>query len=277
MKQLAKRLYRIARSAKHMYDRITFPLFYRMSSLLSVLSGSRRRSRRFLRSLKGKYAGKRCFVIGNGPSLTVQDLEMLNGEVTFASNRIYNIFPQTSWRPTYYAVFDDAIAADRDTVAHANQFECAGKFFREQSWLKSRKYKNACFIHSKYERKYLNDPAFSTDVSKEIYTIATVTYSLIQIARHMGFDEIYLLGVDHKYAREQKVDGTVVEHQDTRSYFGNQQKQEKSVVAASWEMEIAYQYAERYSREHNFRIYNATRGGYLEVFERINLDSLFRS
>lgn len=277
MKQFRMCLRYIVKSARRVYHAVKFPLFYHASTAFSVLSGSRSKSRKFLRSLRGKYVGKRCFVIGNGPSLNVQDLEMLNNEVTFASNRIYNIFEQTTWRPTYYAVFDDTIVADPDTIAHANLFECEGKFFREQSWLASRKYKNACFIHSAYDRKYLKKPAFSQDMSKEIYTIATVTYSLIQIARHMGFDEIYLLGVDHKYAREQKADGTVVENQGTRSYFGNQLKQEKSVVAASWEMEIAYQYAERYSRENNFRIFNATRGGYLEAFERINLDSLFRS
>ncbi len=39
-------------------------------------------------------------------------------------------------------------------------------------------------------------------------------------------------------------------------------------------MEVAYEYAEKYSREHGFRIYNATRGGYLEVFERVNLNDV---
>lgn len=277
MKRFAKHLYHIAKAVKHKYNTIKFSLSYHTSTIFSILSGSRSKSRSFLHSLKGKYAGKRCFVIGNGPSLNVHDLEMLQNEVTFTSNRIYNIFERTAWRPTYYAVFDDAVAADPDTITHANLFECDGKFFREQSWLTSRKYKNACFIHSQHDRKYLKEPAFSQDISKEIYTIATVTYTLIQIARYMGFDEIYLLGVDHKYAREQKADGTVIENQDIRSYFGNQQKQEKSVVGASWEMELAYQYAERYSRENNFRIFNATRGGYLEVFERVDLDSLFRS
>ena len=33
--------------------------------------------------------------------------------------------------------------------------------------------------------------------------------------------------------------------------------------------------AENYSRNHNFRIYNATRGGKLEMFERVEFDSLF--
>lgn len=43
-----------------------------------------------------------------------------------------------------------------------------------------------------------------------------------------------------------------------------------------WEWQTkAYEAAELYSREYGFRIYNATRGGCLEVFERVNFDSLW--
>ena len=33
------------------------------------------------------HSGRRAFIIGNGPSLTVADLERLKGEVTFASEQ----------------------------------------------------------------------------------------------------------------------------------------------------------------------------------------------
>ena len=39
--------------------------------------------------------------------------------------------------------------------------------------------------------------------------------------------------------------------------------------------EMAYQAAEKYAEEHGIKIYNATRGGRLEVFERVDFDSLF--
>lgn len=57
-----------------------------------------------LRQYKDKHKNDICFILGNGPSLQVDDLERLQraGIVTFATNRIYNIFPNTSWRPTYY-------------------------------------------------------------------------------------------------------------------------------------------------------------------------------
>ena len=38
-----------------------------------------------LKKLKDLYAGKRCFIIGNGPSLRKEDLESLKDEVCIAS------------------------------------------------------------------------------------------------------------------------------------------------------------------------------------------------
>ena len=40
-------------------------------------------------------------------------------------------------------------------------------------------------------------------------------------------------------------------------------------------MVLAYKSAKKYADSHGIRIYNATRGGKLEVFERIDFDSLF--
>ena len=38
---------------------------------------------------------------------------------------------------------------------------------------------------------------------------------------------------------------------------------------------VAYEEAKRYGDEHGIQIFNATRGGMLEVFPRVNLDSIF--
>ena len=58
---------------------------------------------------------------------------------------------------------------------------------------------------------------------------------------------------------------------------GDTQVSNESTAAAVWEMDAAYEYADKYSREHGFRIYNATRGGFLEKFERVSLDELLTS
>lgn len=62
---------------------------------------------------KGKFTEKRCFLIGNGPSLRAEDLTRLHeaGEITFAFNRIYNIFDQTPWRPNFFISQDEKMLA----------------------------------------------------------------------------------------------------------------------------------------------------------------------
>lgn len=37
----------------------------------------------------------------------------------------------------------------------------------------------------------------------------------------------------------------------------------------------AYQKIKKYADKKGIKIYNATRGGYLEIFERVNFDTLF--
>ena len=61
-----------------------------------------------LRRFKDKFKGKRCFVIGAGPSLRMEDLDVLaeHNEICFASNKIYLAFERTSWRPDFYMVCD---------------------------------------------------------------------------------------------------------------------------------------------------------------------------
>lgn len=247
---------------------------YILGSLQVVLSGRRKKSKIYLKNIKNKYKGKRCFIIGNGPSLTPEDLDKLKDEITFASNRIYTIFDKTDWRPTYYTIVDESVASGHGVIEGINSINCEMKFVRQQGY---ENYKHIqeplCYVHCKHSRKYLKRPQFASDVTKGMYTIGTVTYAMLELAVHMGFKEIYLIGLDHKYSATRMKDGTVVQNVGLKDYFGNDNN--TGTIGSTWEMDVAYEYAEKYSRENNIRIYNATRGGYLEAFERINLDKLF--
>ena len=59
-----------------------------------------------------KYKGQRCFIVGNGPSLNLEDLNKLKNEKTFAFNRIYYIFDKTEWRPSFYITEDIKIISN---------------------------------------------------------------------------------------------------------------------------------------------------------------------
>ena len=133
---------------------------YTLSTVVVKTTPIGARRNKILKELKDKYKGQRCFIIGNGPSLTVSDLESLKDEVTFASNRIFKIFDETDWRPDYYGVFDESVFCSDEIIEKINAFDCKAKFFREQGWSVSRKIKNSCYIHTWYSRKYLDEPEF---------------------------------------------------------------------------------------------------------------------
>ena len=110
---------------------------------------------------------------------------------------------------------------------------------------------------------------FSPDISKCVYNGRTVTYVCLQLAMYLGFEEIYLLGVDFNYSSNLK---------GQENHFKGYDKDGKNVRLNPVRPEMslaAYKKAKEYAESQNVRIYNATRGGKLEVFERVNFDDLF--
>ena len=98
----------------------------------------------------------------------------------------------------------------------------------------------------------------------------------MQLASYLGAREICLLGVDNSYLKESTAEG----NHFIKNYYTEEQKKKykeryKVIPFEADNALKAYEAAELYSRKHGFRIYNATRGGKLEVFERVAFDSLF--
>ena len=232
-----------------------------------------------IKEYHNKYKGKRCFIVANGPSLRVEDLELLHskGEVTFAMNRIYKIFPQTNWRPTYYVCEDELIAADcQDEI---NKVDAEAKFIPiEIKWWHNININNAIHFHLNYNREDDFEFGFSPDVSRQIDCRGTVTCTCIQIAAYMGFSEIYLIGVDHSFQKIIDENGNIIEDKSVKDYFieGYDADIKESVVHNTGRTTKSYMDMKKYCDEKGTpTIYNATRGGKLEVFERIDFESLF--
>ena len=227
-------------------------------------------SRVILKSIQKINNGKRCFIIGNGPSLKVEDVEKLKNEYTFASNGIINLFEKTFWRPTYYCIQDSHVINQLYKRIIDQDFKYV--FMGINICLKYPSIKNCAYIKMLIENYYPNLPKFSSNLLEGEYEGFTVTYMCLQIAAYMGFNEIYLLGIDHNYSMNLKPDGTI-EFNNVKDHFSaddiieNLPQLDKST--------LAYQAAKKYADKHGIKIYNATRGGKLEVFERVDFDSLF--
>lgn len=227
-----------------------------------------------LRKFKDIHKGQRCFIVGNGSSLTVSDLDSLfaNREVCFGMNGIPLMFDKTSWRPNYY-VCTDSKAVDRfgELVLH-NKMDNIFLADHNDNFIKKAGAvcDNINAFHY-YVEDYLPDrPEFSDQIEERCVCGWTVTYACIQIAVYMGFDEIYLLGIDFDY---EEGDTVQIKHFD-KTY--NPKDEKAMTVTRKKEQLLAYQASKKYADEHGIKIYNATRGGKLEVFERVEFEKKIR-
>ncbi len=224
---------------------------------------------------KDLHKGKRIFVIGTGPSLRLDDLDTLhrNHEICIACNKIYRIYDKTLWRADYYGFLDGRVIEDcKEDISGIPNTVFLGDSYHYDI---NEYLENINYFHYKEEAYYPNCPRFSDDFTKGFYMGCTTTYSFgIQLAAYLGAAEIILLGVDFD------IIGNVTNPKNhfIQDYFReNEAEKYKSAIFRREVILKAYEGAEAYSRKHGFRIYNATRGGSLEAFERVDFDALFEA
>lgn len=223
-------------------------------------------------ALNNKHKGETCFIVANGPSLKIEDLDEIERKKipSFGMNRIYKLYDRTHWRPTYYLTQDphlirrtykEAISAVKDsTVIQRSTGE--GKY----------DFPNAIFFDVDYTRSWKNKkPIFSDCYNCVVEDGTTVAYSALQVAVYMGFKTIYIIGCDCNYSPDNSV--------KRESYPDPRMFDEK---ATGWPPNIAFQFtayevAKLECEKKDIIVYNATRGGMLEVFERVDLDEVLRS
>lgn len=230
-----------------------------------------------LRRLKNTKIGKRCFIVGNGPSLNIADLERIKNEDSFAVNRIYKIFAQTNWRPTFYCSQDTSVLDEIEGDIKNILDECEGVFLNSYIARNKKnivKRNNLYYFYLNTERYYPQLPRFSQNVCRQIFEGFTVAYASIQLAVYMGYSEIYLIGTDHSYNVNKKQDGSIEKNDGTTNYM----KGLEGKLGFPPQLEnstLAFRKANQICKEKGIIIKNATRGGKLEEFERVDFDDLF--
>lgn len=245
-------------------------------------------SRRLL-ALQGKYRGNRCFIMGNGPSLNLMDLGLLKQDYVWSTNKFYLLFEKINWRPSFYVAVDKRVVPD-DSIAINNLISNLSEttfffpiHFREQWILKSSQnvywYKESGWDKSNYP-----DSTFTRDASNWVSSVKTVTIAALQLAVYLGFDPIYLIGCDTSYSLPSSVqfdksnpDNLIstndddLNHFDPR-YFGKGSKWHAPHVE---KMLFHFKQAKQVCDVLGVDVYNATLGGKLEVFPRIDYNRLF--
>jgi glycosyltransferase involved in cell wall biosynthesis len=244
-----------------------------------------------LAGLRGRYQGKRCFVIGNGPSINQMDLERLAGEFTFCSNKFYLKTPELSWRPSFYTCLDWRVTPDDseniqkfvDDQAHML------KFFPNRFRHLLRPDSNTFWYESISSGRYLREK-FEVDAVNCLRGGGTVSTAMLQLAAFLGFNTIYLIGTDVTYripdtvkqeGRDRFNTGVRINLTSTADDDCNHFSPAYFGAGARWhdpnvpEMKRGFRNAYLAAHMHGIKIYNASKGGALDCIPRVDYESLF--
>jgi len=225
--------------------------------------GPYRKEARRLAALEGAYASKRCFIIGNGPSLNKMDLAPLRDEYTFGLNRFYLAFDRLGFSTSFLLCAnrllweqfaDELIQQDSTKFAPWDEHERLGHpadtyFFRTT------------------RRK-----VFRTDLPRTgLFEGSTVTFVAMQLAYYLGFRVAILIGVDHSFKSQGEAHKVVVagdvdhDHFDPRYFAGGVRWQLPDLAGS----ERAYAGARDAWEQDGRKILDATVGGKLTVFPKV--------
>ena len=179
------------------------------------------------------------------------------------------MYDKTKWRPKYYVCTDapyfkkltDSYDINPDMLCKEDLFLNKDSKKLNPSFCNIRTH----FIKfSPWNRSYdFYKYQLMTDVSRGMYAFGTVTNIVITIAMYMGYKEIYLIGADCSNLNKHFVNDVTDKDKD--------QKYVEDVIHAQLR---GYEIMKNETEKRNVKVFNATRGGALEVFERVDLEKL---
>lgn len=230
-----------------------------------------------MKSFKGIHKGERCFVVGTGLSLRKTNLDLLVDEYTFGMHRIGMRFDKTIWRPYYYFCVTTRTRQSeyrRDVVCAIEQAEHSFIAERTRDYLEDDVWDaKGTWIKARYigiALDHYNPKCYFTDIDNcEISVYGMSTFGCIQIADYMGFNPIYLVGMDLGYQAHGACGADRSHfHEDYERGFANPQ------FGMTDEEHLKAYRAVQESAPH-LEIINCTVGGKLELFPRMTLEEVF--
>ena len=212
-------------------------------------------NKRALLALKDKHRGKRCFVVGNGPSLNQLDLSKLKDEVTIICNLVFR--QELPFKPSYYCQEDKRMLTKFHKEITAYRVPGMQKFFpvAMSKYVAGKDVRLVNFVYGNPNWK------FSTKWPREVNWGSSVSYMMLQLAWYLGCSKVYLIGMDC-----------------SKGHFVSEQEYYKGFNAnpSKWDMVMqGYRTASMVFRDTNRQLINATPGGNLNVLPRAEYERLF--
>jgi hypothetical protein len=222
------------------------------------------RSRRKINKWRNRHLGQKAVIVCNGPSLLGTDFALLENVFTFGLNKINLLFDKTPFRPSCIVAVNPFVIEQNADFYNATDIplflDSKGK-----RWVRVRE--TVAFLHS------YHGVGFAQDCSLSISQGHTVTFVAMQLAFHMGFTDVALIGCDHNFAAKGPPNATVVATSKDKSHFDPNYFSDgvKWQLPDLFESEMAYLRAKNVYESNGRSLRNATHGGALEVLERCSL------
>jgi len=220
---------------------------------------------RRIKSLSNVHKGKIGWLVGNGPSVKTDELNLLHDFVTFGCNRLYLVYDQMKFRPSYLCSTDKQVIQDFGqemvSASHGNVFFVAEndpKLNGEYIWFKM---------------KSSTPLKFSTNVADHVMPGAGTLITAIQIGYHMGITKYYIYGMDHNFKyNEDKAQSDPYRKGtgDGNHFIPNYRSGKAWGPPVYKQVEGALLSCLVFLQSRGGWIKNATNGGNLEILDRIN-------
>jgi hypothetical protein len=235
--------------------------------------------------LKDKHKGEAAVIIGMGPSLKAEDLDLFKDYVTFACNKIYLAYDQTSWRPNYYSVID-SLVIENNYKAIEN---LDGSILLFPGKKKKILPKNSNSIYFNYHKgiksgKANKAPQYSSNpIQGMVNGGATVLLPLIQAAYWCGCDPVYVVGIDFSFIVSSSTGEKSSDNEDILEGEGEvnhfhpdyRKKGETWTYPKLDNQIVGFDFARRAYENSGRKLLNASRKTKLESLERVSFEEVF--
>lgn len=214
------------------------------------------------RDLKNTKQGKTAYLIGNGPSLSLEELDRLVNMDTFAMNNIVGMFSDTQWRPTYYVAVASAWKHPVYRLKMIEGINASQVAFVDEKWVGLKNQKVVYLSCYDEETHFTNIDwrNWSDDLEQGVCKWGSSMYATMQIACYMGYKELRFIGVDGFYTGVQEMD----------HYTPDYSIEAPRALAheTNRDMVITHLMALINCMRLGVQVYNHSRGGKLTVYSR---------
>lgn len=255
--------------------------------------------------LKNKYAGRRCFIIGGGPSIANINLSQLSHEYTFVMSEFEKNLQYRSLAPKFHIISDSNYFTEGGTEYWPRRFKEKDRDIPTDTTmiinLAARSFIKKYDLFKWHRTYYVGTQGIFTDnlpfninLDRYIPCPKNSVLMCILAAAWMGFNEIYLLGCEHSFLAQplgkNKSLGFNHSYEDETSKLDITDNEVLKKYISPKELNFTYEmnmasmlqlfrsyrlfYAKARKTHPDLKIFNATPNSFLDVFPMINFEDI---